>query len=90
MPTSGDAPAVEVVDLAMRYGDVTAVDGLSLRVARGTVTAILGPNGAGKTTTIETCPSHRERLVHERLVAQRQQVEGHERRRSRLGQHVDA
>ena len=59
MPTPGDVPAVEVVDLAMRYGDVTAVDGLSLSVARGTVTAILGPNGAGKTTTIETCEGFR-------------------------------
>lgn len=52
---SAEVPAVEVVDLVMRYGAVTAVDGLSLTVEPGTVTAILGPNGAGKTTTIETC-----------------------------------
>jgi ABC-2 type transport system ATP-binding protein len=52
-------PAVEVVDLAMRYGDVTAVDGMHLAVEPGTVTAILGPNGAGKTTTIETCEGFR-------------------------------
>jgi ABC-2 type transport system ATP-binding protein len=52
-------PAVEVVDLVMRYGAVTAVDGLSLSVETGTVTAILGPNGAGKTTTIETCEGFR-------------------------------
>ena len=52
-------PAVEVVDLEMRYGAVTAVDGLSLAVEPGTVTAILGPNGAGKTTTIETCEGFR-------------------------------
>ncbi|WP_254052269.1 ABC transporter ATP-binding protein [Aeromicrobium sp. A1-2] len=52
-------PAVEVVDLVMRYGSVTAVDGLSLTVEPGTVTAILGPNGAGKTTTIETCEGFR-------------------------------
>ena len=52
-------PAVEVIDLVMRYGSVTAVDGLSLTVEPGTVTAILGPNGAGKTTTIETCEGFR-------------------------------
>jgi ABC-2 type transport system ATP-binding protein len=52
-------PAVEVRDLAMRYGEVTAVDDLSLTVEAGTVTAILGPNGAGKTTTIETCEGFR-------------------------------
>jgi ABC-2 type transport system ATP-binding protein len=52
-------PAVEVVDLVMRYGPITAVDGLSLTVEPGTVTAILGPNGAGKTTTIETCEGFR-------------------------------
>ena len=52
-------PAVEIRDLAMRYGDVTAVDGLTLTVEAGTVTAILGPNGAGKTTTIETCEGFR-------------------------------
>ena len=52
--------AVEVLDLAMRYGAVTAVDGLNLTVCAGTVTAILGPNGAGKTTTIETCEGFRK------------------------------
>lgn len=53
-------PAVEVTDLAMKYGAVTAVDGLNLIVEAGTVTAILGPNGAGKTTTIETCEGFRK------------------------------
>ncbi len=52
-------PAVEVTDLAMRYGSTIAVDGLSLTVDAGSVTAILGPNGAGKTTTIETCEGFR-------------------------------
>lgn len=55
-----EVPAVEVIDLAMRYGAVTAVDGLSLSVPPGTVTAILGPNGAGKTTTVETCEGFRK------------------------------
>ncbi|WP_243839025.1 ABC transporter ATP-binding protein [Aeromicrobium yanjiei] len=57
--SASETPAVEVVDLVMRYGSVTAVNGLSLTVAPGTVTAILGPNGAGKTTTIETCEGFR-------------------------------
>lgn len=52
-------PAVEVVDLVMRYGETVAVDGLNLRIEPGTVTSILGPNGAGKTTTIETCEGFR-------------------------------
>ncbi|WP_328596682.1 ABC transporter ATP-binding protein [Aeromicrobium yanjiei] len=57
--SASETPAVEVVDLVMRYGSVTAVNGLSLTVEPGTVTAILGPNGAGKTTTIETCEGFR-------------------------------
>ena len=56
MPTPA---AVEVVDLAKRYGGVAAVDGLSLEVAAGSITAVLGPNGAGKTTTVETCEGYR-------------------------------
>ncbi|WP_328828682.1 ABC transporter ATP-binding protein [Nocardioides acrostichi] len=54
-----DGAAVQVIDLAMRYGDKVALDGLSLEVARGSITAVLGPNGAGKTTTLETCEGYR-------------------------------
>jgi len=52
-------PAVEVTDLALRYGETVAVDGLTMRVAAGGVTAVLGPNGAGKTSTLETCEGYR-------------------------------
>jgi ABC-2 type transport system ATP-binding protein len=52
-------PAVEVRDLAVRYGETVAVDGLTMSVAAGTVTAVLGPNGAGKTTTLEACEGYR-------------------------------
>ena len=52
-------PAVEVTDLALRYGETVAVDGLTMSVAAGTVTAVLGPNGAGKTSTLETCEGYR-------------------------------
>jgi len=43
-------PAIEIRDVAYRYGDRLAVDDLSLDVARGEIFALLGPNGSGKTT----------------------------------------
>jgi ABC-2 type transport system ATP-binding protein len=46
------APAIEVVDLAKRYGDFDAVRDLTFSVAPGEVVGFLGPNGAGKTTTM--------------------------------------
>jgi branched-chain amino acid transport system ATP-binding protein len=48
------APALELVDLDVRYGAVPAVRGLSLSVARGEVVGLVGPNGAGKSTTLKT------------------------------------
>jgi len=53
------SPAVEITDLAKRYGDVTAVRGVTWSAARGEITALLGPNGAGKTTTVEICEGFR-------------------------------
>ena len=46
------AHAIEVENLAKRYGEVEAVKGVSFTVEHGEVFAFLGPNGAGKTTTI--------------------------------------
>ena len=49
---SGDAavPALEVVDLAVRFGVVAALDGVSFDVRAGELFAVIGPNGAGKTS----------------------------------------
>ncbi|MFA5296024.1 MAG: ATP-binding cassette domain-containing protein [Methanoregulaceae archaeon] len=44
--------AIEVIDLAKRYGDIRALDSVSFTVETGEVFGYLGPNGAGKTTTI--------------------------------------
>ncbi|MBU6330569.1 MAG: ABC transporter ATP-binding protein [Acidobacteria bacterium] len=56
---TGEAPAIEVDDLTIRYGDHVAVDGLSFSAERGRITALLGPNGAGKTSTVETLEGYR-------------------------------
>jgi ABC-2 type transport system ATP-binding protein len=52
-------PAVEVVELTMRYAGRAVVDGLSMTAPEGALTIVLGPNGAGKTTTIETAEGFR-------------------------------
>jgi ABC-2 type transport system ATP-binding protein len=44
--------AVEVQDVARRFGRVQALGGVSLSVPQGEFFGLLGPNGAGKTTLI--------------------------------------
>jgi len=44
--------AVEVVDIARRFGAVQALSGVDLVVEEGEFFGLLGPNGAGKTTLI--------------------------------------
>src|SRR6188508_3407727 len=48
-----ETAAIEVTDLARRFGRTDAVDGLSLRVEPGRCYGFFGRNGAGKTTTIK-------------------------------------
>ena len=44
--------AVDVKDVARRFGSVQALDGVDLAVEEGEFFGLLGPNGAGKTTLI--------------------------------------
>ncbi len=45
-------PAVEIIDVARRFGEIHALDGVDLQVEPGEFFGLLGPNGAGKTTLI--------------------------------------
>ncbi len=45
--------AIELTDVAKRFGPVTALDGLTLDVEADELFGVLGPNGAGKTTMME-------------------------------------
>ena len=45
-------PAVEIIDVARRFGAIQALAGVDLEVMPGEFFGLLGPNGAGKTTLL--------------------------------------
>jgi branched-chain amino acid transport system ATP-binding protein len=50
--SAGQAGALEVRSVTVRFGGITALDDVSLTAAPRRVTGIIGPNGAGKTTLL--------------------------------------
>jgi ABC-type branched-subunit amino acid transport system ATPase component len=49
-PLTEGVPALEVVDLSVRFGGNVAVDGVSLHVGSDEIVGLIGTNGAGKST----------------------------------------
>ncbi|MGH6738645.1 MAG: ATP-binding cassette domain-containing protein, partial [Bradyrhizobium sp.] len=45
--------ALQIDDVAVRFGGVQAVDGVSFHVEVGDFVGLIGPNGAGKTTALK-------------------------------------
>ncbi|MEV6299052.1 ABC transporter ATP-binding protein [Actinoplanes sp. NPDC051861] len=81
----GDAAAVEVRDVVVRWGDTTAVDGVSLCVPRGRVLALLGHNGAGKTSLLQVCEGFRRPDAGEARVLGLDPIGQHDELMPRLG-----
>ena len=81
----GDAPALMVRSLTVRYGAVVALDDVDFDVPAGAVVGLIGPNGAGKSTLIDAVtgflPSYEGRIQ-----LRSEPLEGrHAHKRARLG-----
>ncbi|CAN5158957.1 ABC transporter ATP-binding protein [soil metagenome] len=46
-------PALDLVEVGVRFGGIAALDGVSLQVAPGEICGLIGANGAGKTTLFD-------------------------------------
>ena len=68
------APAIELLQLAKRFGKKRALDGIDLQLAGGQQVGIVGPDGAGKTTLLRSLAGLLE------VEAQRASVLGHDLR----------
>jgi branched-chain amino acid transport system ATP-binding protein len=49
----GSDPALETIDVTVRYPGSYANDSISLRALAGQIVGLIGPNGAGKTTFVD-------------------------------------
>jgi ABC-2 type transport system ATP-binding protein len=81
----GDADAVEVRDVVVRYGAKTAVDRVSLGAPRGSILALLGNNGAGKTSLLQVCEGFRRPDAGSARVLGLDPVTDHDALMPRLG-----
>ena len=50
--TSGEAPAVEVINLRKAFANFTALHGVSVNIPQNEFFSLLGPSGCGKTTLL--------------------------------------
>lgn len=69
------APAIDLLQLAKRFGKKRALDGIDLQLAGGQQVGIVGPDGAGKTTLLRSLAGLLE------VEAQRANVLGYDLRR---------
>jgi len=80
--SGGQAGALEVSDVTVRFAGLTALDGVSLTAAPRKVTGIIGPNGAGKTTLLQIAGARMHPTLGSAVQAGWSRRACHDRRRS--------